>query len=66
VKLSRTCQASFYEITPLKIGGAGGKITPLNIRGVRGVMEITEITPFNPPYSKGEIEEGAPYFKREI
>jgi hypothetical protein len=54
MKLSRTCQASFYEITPL------------NIRGTGGVMEITEITPFNPPYSKGEIEEGAPYFKREI
>jgi len=31
------------------------KFPPLKIRGVRGVMKIMKITPFNPPYSKGEI-----------
>jgi hypothetical protein len=29
--------------------------TPLKIRGVRGVMRIMAVTPFNPPYFKGEI-----------
>jgi hypothetical protein len=41
MKLSRTCHVSFCQITPLKI------------RGIRGVIEIT---PFIPPYIKGEIE----------
>ena len=33
------------------------RIAPLKIRGGRGVIEIT---PFIPPYFKGEIEEGTP------
>jgi len=41
-------------------------ITPLKIRGVRGVMKIMEITPFNPPYFKGEIQEENPYLKGEV
>jgi hypothetical protein len=31
------------------------KNSPLKIRGARGVMKIMEITPFNPPYFKGEV-----------
>jgi len=45
MKLSREAQVSFCQITPLKI------------RGVRGVIEIT---PFDPPYSKGDIEGETP------
>jgi len=30
-------------------------LTPLKIRGAKGVMGIMEITPFIPPYFKGEI-----------
>jgi len=40
--------------------------SPLKIRGVRGVMKIMEITPFNPPYFKGEIQEENPYLKGEV
>ncbi len=46
MKLSRTYQVRFREISPL------------NIRGERGVMKIT---PFHPPYSKGEIQGVTPY-----
>ena len=31
------------------------KIAPLKIRGAKGVMEIIEVTPFHPPYFKGEV-----------
>jgi hypothetical protein len=51
VKISRTCQVSFCQIFPLKI------------RGERGVIEIT---PFIPPYIKGEIEMESPYSKGNI
>jgi len=51
MKLSRTCHVSFCQITPLKI------------RGARGVMEIT---PFIPPYIKGEIERRALISKGDI
>jgi len=30
-------------------------VSPLKIRGERGVMKIMEITPFDPPYLKGEM-----------
>jgi len=70
VKLSRTCHVSFCQITPLMTCPEGNRsirverqITPLKIRGVRGVMEIT---PFIPPYIKGEIEMESPYSKGDI
>jgi len=39
---------------------------PLKIRGAGGVMKTVEVTPFNPPYSKGEISGKSPYLKRGI
>ena len=64
MKLSKTYQVSFCEITPLMTCPEGSRsirvkrqITPLKIRGVRGVIEIT---PFNPPYFKGDIEGETP------
>jgi len=41
-------------------------IAPLKIRGVRGVMRTMAITPFSPPYFKGEIYGENPYSKGEI
>jgi hypothetical protein len=29
--------------------------SPLKVRGARGVMKTMEVTPFSPPYFKGEI-----------
>jgi len=59
MKLSKTCRVSFCQISPLMTCPEGSRsirgerqIPPLKIRGARGVMEIT---PFNPPYFKGEI-----------
>jgi hypothetical protein len=28
---------------------------PLKVRGIRGVMRIMEVTPYYPPYFKGDI-----------
>jgi hypothetical protein len=50
-RTKRFCHLSI--LTPPFFG-----IAPLKIRGDRGVMKIMEITPFIPPYFKGDIGEG--------
>jgi hypothetical protein len=56
MKLSRTYQVSFCEITPLNTCPERSRSAcPELAEGIRGTREVREITPFNPPNLKGEI-----------
>jgi hypothetical protein len=60
VKISKTCQVSFYQISPLEIRGE----KPARLLAVRlrqgepmlGGRGVNKNNPLYPPYSKGDIE----------
>jgi len=53
MKLSRTYQVSFCQITPLKIRGERGVMSTKSTRACLG-------NPLYPPYCKGDIEGETP------